>query len=135
MIDRKLLTMALNYLQLPGAYAYIDGIKALREEIRARLAEPEPEPVAWITPKGSLSRHACFIDCAPLYRHPLRQPVRLTDEEILVIAEKYGTSNTSHRPTYYLHGSPTGETYPQTDWDFGQEDLLWFAQELMEKNQ
>ena len=71
----------------------------------------------------------------PLYRHPSRQPVRLSDEEILAIAEKYGTSETRHRPTFHLHdGSPTGETYPQTDWYFGQEDLLGFARELMEKN-
>ena len=60
----------------------------------------------------------------------------MTDEEILVIAKKYGTSTTRHRPTYHLHdGSPTGETYPQTDWDFGQGDLLAFARELLEKNQ
>ena len=55
----------------------------------------------------------------------------MTDEEILAIAEKYGTPTTRHKPTYHLHdGSPTGETYPQTDWDFGQEDLLAFAQEV-----
>lgn len=55
----------------------------------------------------------------------------MNDEEILAIAEKYGTSQTRHRPTYHLHnGEPTGETYPQTDWDFGQEDLLAFAQEV-----
>lgn len=71
----------------------------------------------------------------PLYRHP-RQPVRLSDEEILTIAAKYGTSSTRYKPTYHLHdGSPTGETYPQTDWDIGQDDLLGFARELLEKNQ
>lgn len=60
----------------------------------------------------------------------------MTDEEILAIAEKYGTSETRLRPTYYLHdGSPTGEVYPQVDWDIGQEDLLGFARELLEKNQ
>ena len=61
-------------------------------------------------------------------------PVRLSDEEILAIAEKYGTSSTRHKPTYHLHdGSPTGETYPITDWDFGQDDLFGFARELLEK--
>lgn len=50
----------------------------------------------------------------PLYRHP-RQPVRLSDDEIIVIAEKYGIS----------------ETYPQTDWEFSHNDLLAFARELL----
>ena len=58
----------------------------------------------------------------------------MTDEEIIALAEKYGTSETRLRPTYHLHGSPTGDTYFQTDWDFGQEDLLAFARELLEKN-
>lgn len=35
MTDKELLQEALNYLMLPGAYVYIDGVKALRGEIRA----------------------------------------------------------------------------------------------------
>lgn len=59
----------------------------------------------------------------------------MTDEEILALAEKYGTSETRERLLFRLEdGEPTGETYPQTDWEFGQEDLLGFARELLEKN-
>jgi hypothetical protein len=59
----------------------------------------------------------------------------MTDEEILALAKKYGTSQTRERPTYTLEdGEPTGDTYPQTDWEFGQEDLIGFARELLEKN-
>ena len=57
----------------------------------------------------------------------------MTREQILELAQKYGTSETALRPTFYLHdGSPTGETYPQIDWKFGQEDLLAFAQAIIE---
>lgn len=73
---------------------------------------------------------------AAVERAESRHPVRMSDEEILAIAEKYGTSSTRHKLTYHFHdGSPTGETYPITDWDIGQEDLLGFARELIEKNQ
>lgn len=48
-------------------HVVVDGtlIADLRAAVEQAEQEPEPEPVAWITPKGSLSRHACFMDCAP----------------------------------------------------------------------
>ena len=55
-----------------------------------------------------------------------------TDRELLAAAEKYGTSQTRHRPAFYLEdGEPTGETYPLIDWEFSQDDLLAFARELL----
>ena len=57
----------------------------------------------------------------------------MTPEQILELAQKYGTSETTARATFYLHdGSPTGETYPQIDWKFGQEDLMAFAQAVID---
>ena len=57
----------------------------------------------------------------------------MTPEKILELAQKCGTSETTARPTFYLHdGSPTGETYPQIDWKFGQEDLIAFAHAIIE---
>lgn len=69
--DRELLEDALCLIDsgTKGGMAY-DIIR----EIRARLAEPEDEPVAWLHTDES-------VDMLPLYLRP-RQPVQLSDEEI-----------------------------------------------------
>lgn len=137
--DRELLQAALNALY-QSVVIRKDPSEELMAEIRARLAQPEGEPFMWFgytyvndQPMERCQPFQLMVDDIPLYRHP-RQPVRLSDEKILTVAEKYGTSSTRHKPTYHLwDGSPTGEPYPQTDWDFGQDDLLGFARELLEK--
>ena len=56
----------------------------------------------------------------------------MTFEKILELAQKYGTKQITLRSTFNLHdGSPTGETYPQIDWKFGQEDLIAFANDII----
>lgn len=61
----------------------------LIEEIRARLAEPEGEPVAWMDDAGMVIPKRKFRYCEkyksfhiPLYRHPPRQQVRLIDDVV-----------------------------------------------------
>jgi hypothetical protein len=96
MTDRELMQMALDALE---AQFYTDGrtIKALRE----RLAQPEPEPVAWMVkfqgsnkgwqlqllphrvhPESPLAKNALNLTEQPLYTvPPKREWVGLTDEE------------------------------------------------------
>ena len=84
--DRELLEQALMYLKLPGAYVYIDGVKALIKDIEARLAEDDEEPVGYITyieDAGILftqdePEHGVY---EPVYARP-QTKARLTDEEI-----------------------------------------------------
>ena len=60
----------------------------------------------------------------------------MTDEEIIALAEKYGISETRERLLYRPEdGTPTGQVYRQVDWHIGQEDLLGFARELLEKTE
>ena len=94
--DRELLRDVLFMLDSPPS---TDDEIALREEIRARLAEIKLEPRAWVASKSSEgkadalywnSRDAeedgyAFIE--PLYSHPSRQPVRLSDEEIETVCQ------------------------------------------------
>lgn len=104
--DRDLLQAALTALEV---WARIDADDiAITREIRARLAEPEPEPVAWeyVLSFHGLPTHSKVIDVeydltvtspfgrkgidyvdsgvvtvCPLYRHP-PSPVRLSDYEV-----------------------------------------------------
>lgn len=118
--DRELLADALDMI-LKQSRIYMEDHR-LVQEIRARLAETEDI-------RGEDWVNGFFED---LKKREQRQPVRLTDEEILAIVEKYGMSETRLLPTYHLHdGSPTGEVYRQVDWDFGQDDLIGFARELL----
>lgn len=58
---------------------------------------------------------------------------QMTREQICEIAQKYGIEQITLRPTFNLHdGSPTGEFHQQIDWKFGQEDLIAFAQLIIE---
>lgn len=80
--DRELLRDVLEAL----VFSRINS-PSLIEEIRARLAEPEPEPVAWSTVDGYVYRSYVVAkhshggkEPIPLYRHP--RPVRLSDYEV-----------------------------------------------------
>ena len=105
MTDREVMQMALEALELEATRTPIPETAAAIEALRARLAEPEPEPVAvaWmlVLPDGRLERMSVtsFDDeaeemlarsiagctMAPLYTAPpTRRP--LTDEEIWDIA-------------------------------------------------
>lgn len=100
MDDRELLQMALDALENAHANEPIwkTPIKESIEALRARLAQPEQEPVAWITGggKGELWWHQSEKfdtegnligknpDDIPLYTAPPQRDWQgLTDEEIL----------------------------------------------------
>jgi len=80
MTDRELLQEALDALTYVGDKdIYSDTIDALR----ARLAQPEPEPVAWWHDRGdvvdlNVSGHGIPLYTAP----PQREWFGLTDKEI-----------------------------------------------------
>ena len=86
MTDRKLMQQALEALELEATRTPIPETAAAMAALRARLAEPEPEPVAWMGTSGvgekivSKSQLYSFMT-TPLYTAPpTRRP--LTDEEI-----------------------------------------------------
>ena len=92
MTDLELMQMALNCLTLFG-----EDIKSMTQEeheaivaLRARLAQPEPEPVAWMFIKKDgmqvITDDPDYKDgtWTPLYTAPpQRQFIGLTDEEIM----------------------------------------------------
>jgi hypothetical protein len=74
---------------IPTAVPHDDNIaEALRGFEDARLAQPEPEPVAWFMERTFMDGTPSFIQVCetdpefytPLYRAPQREWVRLTDE-------------------------------------------------------
>jgi Tfp pilus assembly protein FimV len=127
--DRELLEDALNVLDKGQ---WIHPSSTLHNEIRARLAEPEDEPVCWF------DEDDCSIEMAfewdededhtiPLYRHPPRQPVRLSDDEIqecFDIAQK----NFSKHQTGIKGQQLTIRDWP--NWHFAKA----IEQAIMEKN-
>ena len=85
MSDRDLMQQALEALERYGGVDQraCDAEEALRE----RLAQPEQEPVAWISEGGDVSRSKRYMDemgfkCNPLYTAPSKQWVGLTAYEI-----------------------------------------------------
>jgi hypothetical protein len=83
--DRELLKDALaafDEIRIVETRDYQDLI----EEIRTRLAEPEDAPFAWYSPGHMETYMATWYKPRegdlPLYRHPPRQPERLSDDEI-----------------------------------------------------
>lgn len=102
---REAAQMALNDLEALVAYIkgsepdlvmQVPAIEALREALRAALAQPEQEPVAWVD-----NRIHGWPDCvvmepdaphtSPLYTAPLqREWVGLTDEEQMQVAWSCG---------------------------------------------
>ena len=100
--DREVMQMALEALELEATRTPIPETAAALTALRARLAEPEPEPVAWMV--FTQDGQSVFVTdnptdigddqrALPLYAAPpTRRP--LTDEEILKtvgweIAEMY----------------------------------------------
>ena len=82
--DRELLRDVLEVL----VFSRINS-PSLIEEIRARLAEPEPEPVRWMDEDGCTFRDEAVARevnpwqaITPLYSHTPR-PVRLSDYEVI----------------------------------------------------
>ena len=84
MTDRALMQQALEALELEATRTPIPETAAAMAALRAALAEPEPEPVAWINDDLDieLSHKPWMSDVwKPLYTAPpTRRP--LTDEEI-----------------------------------------------------
>ena len=111
MTDRTLLAQALDALEaaLSDDQPYIAKCKASADALRARLAQPDAEPVAWYLPSpdgdDSIFRdHRTVIACAgnkwegflPLYAAPPAAPapvVPLTDERIAAISEGFHVGN------------------------------------------
>jgi len=86
MTDRELMQMALDWLD-DGCGKYTDEYQNLIEALRARLAQPEPEPVAWMY-NGNLHEFDpsdwAEGEVIPLYTAPPQRKWQgLTDEEIL----------------------------------------------------
>ena len=92
MTDKEVMQMALDALEsaLSDDKPYISSSKEAIEALRAALAQPEPEPVAWadafdIGREGHdfwVSRQKPARDGVPLYTIPKREWVKLTDKEI-----------------------------------------------------
>ena len=87
MTDRELMQQALDALQLVTDLTnHDDELYEAIDALRARLAQPEPEPVAWRTDKGATaycnSEFAKAQGWTPIYP-PQREWQGLTDEEIM----------------------------------------------------
>jgi hypothetical protein len=109
MTDRELMQQALEALELLAKYENPETKIQVRKPkdggpivtmyphkvatdaaapLRERLAQPEQEPVAWLSEGGDVSRSKRYMDemgfkCNPLYTAPpKREWVGLTDEEI-----------------------------------------------------
>jgi hypothetical protein len=97
--DRELMQQALDALtrvwRMDRAFKDEQTIEALR----ARLAQPEPEPVAWMHPDGRLWTFGRGLDKStftiPLYAAPpQREWQGLTDEEIMELVKTWHGSIT-----------------------------------------
>jgi len=71
MTDRELLQQTLDAWDTPGGINYYDFVPYI-ESIRARLAQPEPEPVAWISHNAGLyhGKPDESLNPLPLYTAP-----------------------------------------------------------------
>ena len=101
MTDRELMQQALDALEKLNKDGWIladfeDEVYASIEALRARLAQPEPEPVAWadkydLDREGHdfwVSRQQPAKNGVPLYTAPPQREWKgLTDEELLDIAD------------------------------------------------
>jgi len=91
MTDKEALKMALEFIERVNKEGWIlddfepqmyQAIAALKE----RLAQPEQEPVAWISPKGHIHFEP-YLDSVPLYTHP---PQRTEQEPVAHLWECLG---------------------------------------------
>lgn len=93
--ERQLLRRAATYLQNDCS----DGAEKIRAEIKSLLEEPEAEPVGVFTGKFYPVGDNIVIEvkCSgaiprvgdKLYTHPPRQPVQLSDDELIEILKEY----------------------------------------------
>jgi hypothetical protein len=88
MTDRELMQMALDALEKIEMGGDPRWASDVTPALHARLAQPEPEPVAWMSQGGDVSRsrryfeEMGFVDLIPLYTAPpQREWQGLTDEE------------------------------------------------------
>ena len=97
--DRELLQMALDALD---AGIKISPDSELHERFRARLTQPDPEPVAWVDKVGAVIPHSHKLfqpDLLKDYTRPLysapqqREWQGLTDEEIWTGGSRIGLSD------------------------------------------
>lgn len=111
--DRELLQQALDALDVATTPLARDRQEVLQAQaaLRARLAQPEPEPVAWMHIHGS-HEDPCFCELTedeisqgwtqkPLYytAPPQREWQGLTKEELAEIAE------------FHFHGALSGREF------------------------
>jgi hypothetical protein len=74
--------------------------------LRERLAQPDQEPVAWLSEGGDVSRSKRYMDemgfkCNPLYTAPpKREWVGLTDDEIQDLSHLYQKFDESNSPWF-----------------------------------
>jgi hypothetical protein len=88
------------------AYDQQDLLDKAIETLRDRLAQPEPEPVAWFMEGTFMDGSPSFIQVCetdpefytPLYRAPQREWQGLTDEEKKTIYEKADAENWHDQP-------------------------------------
>jgi hypothetical protein len=105
MSDKEVMQMALDALTKPhpgvrtdlsDAVVYREVVKTAIETLRAALAQPEPEPVAWFCklPDNKISIKIVGKptegEWKPLYTAPpKREWVSLTDDEIYAVENEY----------------------------------------------
>lgn len=109
MTDRELLQQALDMLDdinqcslPPTGIPLPTEIDHVMEALRAKLAQPEPEPFGWVK-IDEVRQHFDTANCGtiyktggegrvPLYAAPQREWVGLTDEVYEAMAEQYVTN-------------------------------------------
>ena len=93
MTDKEIMQMALDALELvTDLTTHDDELYEAIDAIRARLAQPEPEPVAWMH-----DSHVGFN--VPLYTTPpQREWQGMTDEEKKAIYEQADIENWHDQP-------------------------------------
>ncbi len=140
--DRELMQMALDALaNIPqAAVDVMGGEKFIAcciaiEALRARLAQPDPEPVAWLTDDEAVyfdevEAIKCSCDTVkPLYTTPpQREWQGLTDEEVLSVMESAKDFQGRIAMTWVNHENQTYVT------DVGNRIARAIEQTLREKN-
>jgi hypothetical protein len=102
MTDRELMKMAIDALEQPSPIGGFDNQAYVAKALRDRLAQPEPEPVAWGNKKGEFKVHQEADDAfkstaIPFYTAPPKPEwVELSRDEVLDIEE-----TTTHPLAFY----------------------------------
>ena len=131
MTDRELMQMALDVLDLvTDLTSYDDEVYEAIDALRARLAQPEPEPVFWYRPcadglfegpvhnnsvGGKMLRDEKPNEWQPLYtaspRQPKPEPVAWFDKEMNGLKWKEGLLNCDFSDRQPFYTAP-----PQREW-------------------